>query len=211
MNQAVSFLLLAGGGMLLASALTGNSLAELAQGKLGTVSNTGSTSSPISTVGSIASGALSNAGSAIAGAVSKIQVPSTSSVPVKVAAMQGMAELLNGLPYLWGGGHSGWSISTLGYDCSGLVSAVLHAAGYLSAPQTTQTLPGQPGIQSGPGQYVTIYDNTDSGQGNDHVIINLAGQWWESGGTATAGVHQIPAPDSSYLAQFNQILHPQGM
>ena len=54
--------------------------------------------------------------------------------------MTAMAELLVGRPYVWGGGHGGWQIVP-GYDCSGFVSAVLHAAGYLATPQTTDTLP----------------------------------------------------------------------
>jgi cell wall-associated NlpC family hydrolase len=68
--------------------------------------------------------------------------------------MVNTANSLLGKPYVWGGGHAGFvsnETSLSGFDCSGFVSAVLHAAGYLSAPQTTDTLPGQPGILSGPG------------------------------------------------------------
>ncbi len=43
------------------------------------------------------------------------------------------ANSLVGKPYVWGGGHNGWGPQT-GYDCSGFVSAVLHAGGYLSSP-----------------------------------------------------------------------------
>ena len=46
----------------------------------------------------------------------------------------------------------------------GFVSAVLHAGGYLSQPQTTVTLPQQPGMESGPGQYVTVYDRALPGE-----------------------------------------------
>jgi hypothetical protein len=35
-------------------------------------------------------------------------------------------------PYVWGGGHA--SFESWGYDCSGAVSYVLHAAGLLSSP-----------------------------------------------------------------------------
>jgi len=35
-------------------------------------------------------------------------------------------------PYVWGGGHG--SFESHGYDCSGAVSYVLHAAGMLSSP-----------------------------------------------------------------------------
>ena len=58
----------------------------------------------------------------------------------RVEAMRTMAGLLNGMPYVWGGGHSSWEMAT-GYDCSGFVSQVLHAGGYLSQPVSTQSLP----------------------------------------------------------------------
>ena len=59
------------------------------------------------------------------------------------------ANALIGKPYVWGGGHSDWGPQS-GYDCSGFVSAVLHAGGYLSSPQDTATLPSAPGIDPAP-------------------------------------------------------------
>ena len=130
---------------------------------------------------------------------------------VRVAAMQAMASALEGEPYLWGGGHGSWEISA-GYDCSGFVSAVLHTAGYLKAPVTTQALPDQRNIMEGPGRYVTIFDRTDGGGlADDHVIIDIHGQWWESGGESGAGVHRMKHVSASYLLTFNQILHPRGL
>ena len=131
---------------------------------------------------------------------------------IKVDAMQAMALALDGEPYVWGGGHGGWDIAG-GYDCSGFVSAVLHAGGYLRTPVTTQALPAQRHILPGPGRYVTIFDRTDGGALNqDHVIIDLHGQWWESGGSdAAGGVHRIKRMSASYLLTFNQILHPRGL
>jgi hypothetical protein len=134
-------------------------------------------------------------------------------VGLKLGAMRAIAEILNGDPYVWGGGHSGWTPNA-GYDCSGFVSAVLHAGGYLSTPATTQALVSSPGISSGPGKYVTIFDRTDGGSASqDHVIIDLDGQWWESGGSdpGNPGVHRMPGPSASYLAGFNRILHPDGL
>jgi len=129
----------------------------------------------------------------------------------KVTAMLTTANLLNGLPYAYGGGHSSWTVSS-GYDCSGFVSAVLHSAGYLSEPQDTQTLPSQPGMLSGPGEWVTIFDRTEGGAlDKDHVIIDIEGQFWESGGATGAGVHELPGISTSYLATFNLILHPAGL
>jgi hypothetical protein len=202
-----------------------------------------------------------------------------SSAPTaRVAAMLNEAHLLNGLPYVWGGGHTNpaWVIGS-GYDCSGFVSEVLHSAGYLSSPDTTQTLPGSAGILSGPGKLVTIYDRTiatikvlvkkkiskkemvnpatagvhvtkgteansqtkvqitvpkwvgewktiqitklvptlDNTVDDEHVIVDIDGQWWESGGDSADGgaamVHQISNPSRGYLKSFNRILHPQGL
>ncbi len=141
---------------------------------------------------------------------------SASAAPPAVQAMISEANSLVGQPYVWGGGHSGWGPQS-GYDCSGFVSAVLHAGGYLSTPQDTQTLPSATGIEPGPGQYVTIYDRTDGGSAsNDHVIIDLAGQFYESGGETGpwgggGGVQKIATPPPSYLATFNTVLHPAGL
>ena len=139
----------------------------------------------------------------------------TTTAPAQVQSMAQEADSLVGKPYIWGGGHSGWGEQP-GYDCSGFVSAVLHAGGYLSAPQDTQTLPDQPGIEDGPGQSVTIYDRTDAGSGQDHVIIDLGGQFYESGGGSGAwggggGVEKIGTPSAAYLASFNRVLHPEGL
>jgi cell wall-associated NlpC family hydrolase len=129
----------------------------------------------------------------------------------KLNDMLTTARLLNGDAYIWGGGHNGWAPAS-GYDCSGFVSAVLHAAGYLTEPAYTQTLPAGRGIGAGVGRWVTIFDRTDGGGlQNDHVIIEIKGQWWESGGTPNAGVHRMTPPDAAYLATFNRVLHPKGL
>jgi hypothetical protein len=138
-----------------------------------------------------------------------------SSARIKLGAMHAVARLLSGEPYVWGGGHGDWQIAP-GYDCSGFVSAVLHAGGYLTEPATTQTLPSQPGILPGPGQYVTILDRTDAATASeDHVIIDLDGQWWESGGSNAngggPGVQRMTDPSLGYLATFNMVLHPSGL
>ena len=52
-------------------------------------------------------------------------------VATGMSEMVSAAQSIATLPYIWGGGHGSW-ISP-GYDCSGSVSFVLHAAGLLSA------------------------------------------------------------------------------
>jgi cell wall-associated NlpC family hydrolase len=132
----------------------------------------------------------------------------------RVSAMVNEADSLLGKPYVYGGGHSGWGPQT-GYDCSGFVSAVLHAGGYLTSPVDTTALPSQPGMVSGPGQYVTVYDRALPGQ-NGHVIIQINGQFYESGGMHGAwggggGVEKIATPSAAYLATFPTVLHPDGL
>jgi cell wall-associated NlpC family hydrolase len=132
----------------------------------------------------------------------------------RVTAMVNEANSLVGKPYVYGGGHSGWGPQT-GYDCSGFVSAVLHAGGYLTSPVDTTALPSQPGMVSGPGQSVTVYDRALPGQ-SGHVIISINGQFYESGGMHGAwggggGVEKIATPSAAYLATFPTVLHPEGL
>lgn len=132
----------------------------------------------------------------------------------RIEAMQQQANSLVGKPYVYGGGHGSWGPQT-GYDCSGFVSAVLHAGGYLSTPQDTTSLPNAAGMESGPGQYVTVYDRSQPGQ-DGHVIIDIDGQFYESGGESGSwggggGVEKISTPSASYLSTFNDVLHPAGL
>jgi len=138
----------------------------------------------------------------------------TGSVSAQVQAMTNMANSLVGKPYVFGGGHGGWGPQA-GYDCSGFVSAVLHAGGYLNEPVDTTALPQQAGMEPGPGQYVTVYDRAQPGQ-SGHVIIEIDGQFYESGGSHGAwggggGVEKIGTPSADYLATFPNVLHPAGL
>jgi len=145
------------------------------------------------------------------GAVSLAADPTASA---KVSAMVRFADSIVGKPYIIGGGHGGWGPQS-GYDCSGFVSAVLHAAGYLTHPVDTTLMPSQPGIEAGPGKFVTIFDRALPGQ-SGHVIIEINGQFYESGGRhgpwgGGGGVMKIGKPDADYLATFPNVLHPQGL
>jgi cell wall-associated NlpC family hydrolase len=191
----------------LMSSNTSSELSALLAGSGGTA-GTSSTSGVAGTSGVV---------SGLAGVTSgtSADAPGGEGGGAQVQAMVNEANSLIGKPYIYGGGHSGWG-EQAGYDCSGFVSAVLHAGGYLSEPQTTQTLPGQPGIESGPGQYVTIYDRNTGPTNNEHVIIEIDGQFYESGGEAGSwggggGVEKIATPSQAYLSSFTTILHPAGL
>jgi hypothetical protein len=74
-------------------------------------------------------------------------------------------------PYLWGGGHR--SFKAKGYDCSGAVSYVLHAAGLLKRPMPSgafATSWGSPGV----GQWITVYAN------KGHMYAVIAGLRWDT-------------------------------
>jgi hypothetical protein len=67
--------------------------------------------------------------------------------------------------YIWGGGHRRWKAK--GYDCSGAVSYVLHAAGLLSAPLVSGQLAGWG--YPGTGSWITVYAN------RSHTFMTVAG------------------------------------
>lgn len=175
------------------------------------------TSAPAGAAGSSFSAALTQAltaGASPTAAASAAAGQATGPGDPRIQAMVQEAQSLVGKPYVWGGGHSSWGPQS-GYDCSGFVSAVLHAGGYLNSPQDTTTLPSATGIESGPGRYVTIYDRSLPGAAG-HVIIEIAGQFYESGGQqgtwgGGGGVERIATPSAAYLASFNQVLHPAGL
>jgi hypothetical protein len=71
------------------------------------------------------------------------------------------------MPYLWGGGHN--SSFSGPYDCSGAVSAVLHAAGLLNRPMVS----GEFARWGAPGRgAVTIYANAG------HVYMSILGRYF---------------------------------
>ncbi len=150
----------------------------------------------------------------LAGSGAPVSLAADPTASAKLSAMVRFADSAVGKPYVYGGGHGDFSVQP-GYDCSGFVSAVLHAAGYLTHPVDTTALPSQPGIEAGPGKFVTIFDRALSGH-DGHVIIEINGQFYESGGMHGAwggggGVEKIGRPSEDYLKTFEHVLHPQGL
>ena len=82
------------------------------------------------------------------------------------------------LPYIWGGGHNRKFRGT-GYDCSGAVSYVLHAAGMLKSPMTSGGLARSWGVP-GVGQWITIYAN------KTHTYAVIAGLRWDTSAVGEA-------------------------
>ena len=91
--------------------------------------------------------------------------------PEEVVKAIAAANKITRKPYKWGGGHGRWWDS--GYDCSGSVSYVLHAAGLLSSPLDSSAFMswGAPG----PGKHITIYANSG------HVFMTIDGRRFDTG------------------------------
>jgi hypothetical protein len=73
-------------------------------------------------------------------------------------------------PYVYGGGHA--SFDSSGYDCSGAVSYVLHAAGMLKSPLPSGALMKW-GLK-GKGSWITVYAN------GGHAYAVIAGLRWDT-------------------------------
>jgi hypothetical protein len=98
--------------------------------------------------------------------------PANAPRPVRKAIAA--ANRIHTRPYIWGGGHR--KFKSRGYDCSGAVSYVLHAAGILPSPMASGPLMswGSPGI----GQWITVYAN------KTHAWMTVAGLRFD---TSSAG------------------------
>lgn len=109
-------------------------------------------------------------------------------------------------PYVWGGGHGSFGGP---YDCSGAVSAVLHAAGLLNRPMVSGELAnyGKPG----PGP-ITIYANAE------HAFMKLGGKFFGTSGAnpgggagwfpSSVGMGEVREGDAA--GPF-QVRHPDGV
>ena len=92
------------------------------------------------------------------------------SAPPAVKAMIEAANRIRHRPYHWGGGHRDWNAA--GYDCSGSVSYVMHAAELLDYPLDSTGFMDWGG--PGAGSWVRIYAN------KEHVYAVIAGLRWDT-------------------------------
>lgn len=102
-----------------------------------------------------------NCGAGLSGGVATAPPGAPTAVKQAIAA----ANQIRGRPYVWGGGHA--SFLSRGYDCSGAVGYVLHAAGLLDQTMVSGQLAywGESGL----GRWITVYAN------DQHVFIVIAG------------------------------------
>ena len=91
--------------------------------------------------------------------------------PAQIQSAIAAANAIHTLPYVWGGGHR--SFASSGYDCSGAVSYVLHAAGLLTSPMTSGGLASSWGVP-GKGRWITVYGNAS------HAYMVIAGKRFDT-------------------------------
>ena len=91
--------------------------------------------------------------------------------PAQIQTAIAAANAIHTLPYVWGGGHRTFFDS--GYDCSGAVSYVLHAAGLLASPMTSGGLASSWGVP-GKGRWITVYGNAS------HAYMVIAGKRFDT-------------------------------
>jgi cell wall-associated NlpC family hydrolase len=91
--------------------------------------------------------------------------------PAQIQTAIAAANAIHTFPYVWGGGHRSFFAS--GYDCSGAVSYVLHAAGLLASPMTSGGLASSWGLP-GKGRWITVYGNAS------HAYMVIAGKRYDT-------------------------------
>lgn len=120
------------------------------------------------------------------------------------AAKQAMREV-EGLPYVWGGGHGSPTSSPTGggLDCSGAVGYVLNKIGALKGSLTSGDMGSV--LKPGPGALTVFYNG-------EHTFLRLGNEYWGTsvGDSGAGGLGPHAAPSASYLAQYN-VGHVPGM
>ena len=159
-----------------------------AVGLVATVTLLGTTAANAQTGGSAAPGAPAGSGSAqsapATGKPVRAKVIRRSGVavapagaPLAVVNAIAAGNAIRKRPYVWGGGHG--SFESRGYDCSGAVSYVLHAAGMLSSPLSSGPLMswGLPGK----GRWISVMANSS------HAYAVIAGLRFDTSSYGSGG------------------------
>ena len=120
------------------------------------------------------------------------------SAPEAVKTMIAAGNEIHDKPYKYGGGHGRWNDT--GYDCSGSMSYVLHAAGLLD--QALDSTGFMSWGDAGKGQWVTNYANS----GHSYMVI--AGLRFDTSGRADDGSRWDTEMRS---ASGYTIRHPTGL
>ena len=115
--------------------------------------------------------------------------------PIQVQRAIWAGNQIRKMPYIYGGGHGSFKDS--GYDCSGSVSYVLHAAGLISTPMDSSEFMswGQRGL----GRWITVYTNPG------HAFVEIAGIRFDT--SAEADPHPASGSGPRWRPLFR---HPAG-
>jgi cell wall-associated NlpC family hydrolase len=118
--------------------------------------------------------------------------------PEQVVRAVAAANRITRKPYKWGGGHGRWRDS--GYDCSGTVSYVLHAARLLGRSRDSTGLMSYG--QRGEGEWITVHSNAG------HAYMVIAGLRFDTSGSGEEGPRWRLEPRSGrgYVER-----HPAGL
>jgi hypothetical protein len=85
--------------------------------------------------------------------------------PIQVKRLIWAGNKIRRKPYVYGGGHGVWKDA--GYDCSGSVSYVLHAARLIKTSMDSSEF--ETWGENGTGQWITVYTNPG------HAFLEVAG------------------------------------
>jgi hypothetical protein len=118
--------------------------------------------------------------------------------PPEVVKAVAAANRITRMPYKYGGGHGRWRDT--GYDCSGTVSYVLHAAGLLKAARDSSGLMSYG--RKGAGEWITIYAH------GGHAYMEIAGLRFDTSGRGEEGPRWRLEPRRS---RGFVIRHPKGL
>jgi hypothetical protein len=136
-----------------------------------------------------------------------------STTPPQIAAALDAGNRICDKPYIWGGGHGQWEDK--GYDCSGTVSYLLHAAGLLNKPLDSGSLArlvkkrgkhGKKKWKKGIGPWITIAAN------GGHTYIDVDGLRMDTSSGPNGPRHNGPHWSTDpllYNTSSYKILHPK--
>jgi hypothetical protein len=124
--------------------------------------------------------------------------PAPKKVVTRFKAAKVAMKEVEGLPYVWGGGHGSPSSSPTGggLDCSGAVGYVLNKIGAMKGSLTSGSMGSV--LKPGPGAITVFYNPT-------HTFMRVGNEYWGTsvGDSGSGGLGPHPAPSASYLAQYS--------
>lgn len=130
----------------------------------------------------------------------KDQAVPQANLPHKVQLAVAAGNKIHGKPYRYGGGHA--HFEDKGYDCSGTVSYVLHAAGLIDEATTSGEL--RRFGKSGEGKWMTVYAK------DGHAFIVVAGLRLDTSNGGERDVGPRWTTKSRNLRGF-RARHPEGL